>query len=96
MSARAFFDTNILIYTLEASDPRAEVAERLLASGGTVNVQVINEFVAVTRRKLRLDWPDVAKGLRRDPTSVRPPFAVDRRGSSAGDSDRASTWLRHL
>jgi predicted nucleic acid-binding protein len=63
MSARAFFDTNILIYTLEANDPRADVAERLLASGGAVNVQVINEFVAITRRKLRLGWPDVAKGL---------------------------------
>jgi hypothetical protein len=62
MSA-VFFDSNILIYTLAEHDPREPVAAALLARGGVISVQVLNEFVAVARRKLRLSWPEVIDAL---------------------------------
>jgi predicted nucleic acid-binding protein len=63
MNAKAFFDTNILIYSLQQDEPKAEVAARLLAAGGRVSVQVLNEFVDVARRKLGMPWPDVIEAL---------------------------------
>mgnify|MGYP001317279592 CR=1 FL=1 len=55
----AFIDTNIVVYLLSADRTKAERAEKLIAAGGTVSVQVLNEFTAVARRKARLDWPDI-------------------------------------
>ncbi len=52
MPAKAFFDTNVLIYAITQGDPRSEIAEKLLAVGGVVSTHVLNEFVAVARRKL--------------------------------------------
>ena len=63
MSARAFFDTNILIYAFAESDPCSDAAEALLARGGTISVQILNEFVAVARRKLAMPWQDVRDAL---------------------------------
>ena len=34
MPAKAFFDTNVLIYAVAHDDPRSAQAEELLASGG--------------------------------------------------------------
>jgi predicted nucleic acid-binding protein len=56
---KAFFDTNVLIYAVAKNDPRAEKAEALLAAGGIVSVQVLNEFVSVARRKLKMPWKEV-------------------------------------
>ena len=61
--SRPFLDTNVLLYSLTGGDPRQAVAVRLLAAGGTVSVQVLNEFANVARRKMKLSWPDVAKAL---------------------------------
>lgn len=63
MKGGAFFDSNVLIYTLAENDPREPTAARLLASGGTISVQVLNEFADTARRKLRLSWTDVAQAL---------------------------------
>jgi predicted nucleic acid-binding protein len=63
MSARAFFDTNVLVYSLGAKDPRGSQAEQLLAEGGVVSVQVLNEFTDVARRKMRMSWDDVKQAL---------------------------------
>ena len=49
---KAFFDTNILVYTA-TSDARKQRAVDCLSRGGVVSVQVLNEFVHVARRKLR-------------------------------------------
>jgi predicted nucleic acid-binding protein len=51
-----FLDTNILIYAFAADDPRSARAEALIADGGVIGVQVLNEFTNVTRRKLRWQW----------------------------------------
>jgi len=59
MSVRPFFDTNVLLYTLKDRDPRADRAEQLVAAGGVISVQVLNEFCSVARGKLGLAWPEV-------------------------------------
>jgi len=63
MSAEAFLDTNILLYAIARDDPRTATAEALLASGGVISVQVLNEFAAVARRKLGLSWDEIAEAL---------------------------------
>jgi len=59
MHGRDFFDTNVLIYAVGKNDPRASKAEELLAGGGIVSVQSLNEFVSVARRKLGMSWKEV-------------------------------------
>lgn len=63
MSVRPFFDTTILIYSISADEPRAAIAEKLLAEGGWISVQVLNEFAAVARRKLDLSWEETREAL---------------------------------
>jgi predicted nucleic acid-binding protein len=63
MPARAFFDTNVLIYSVAENDPRSDAAEALLANGGVVSAHVLNEFVAVALRKLGMSWTDVTEAL---------------------------------
>lgn len=55
----AFFDTNLALYLLSADARKAQIAEDLIAAGGTVSVQVLNEFIAVARRKFNLPWDRV-------------------------------------
>lgn len=56
---RPFLDTNVLVYAALSDDPRRPTAERLLTGGGTISVQVLNEFVNVARGKLSWSWPDI-------------------------------------
>jgi predicted nucleic acid-binding protein len=60
---RPFFDTNILIHAVSEEDARAAIAQRLLASGGHLSVQVLNEFAAVARRKLKKSWAEISGAL---------------------------------
>lgn len=57
-----FLDTNVLVYAF-STDPRAEIAEALLAKGCTVSVQGLNEFANVARRKLGMSWHEVGDAL---------------------------------
>ena len=59
---KAFFDTNILVYTT-TSDLKKQQAAACLGRGGLASVQVLNEFVHVARRKLRHDWPQIEFAL---------------------------------
>jgi len=59
MSVSAFFDTNVFVYAVVQDDPRSQQAEKLIAEGGTVSVQILNEFVDVVRRKARMPWDEV-------------------------------------
>jgi predicted nucleic acid-binding protein len=63
MNAEVFLDTNILVYAVAKNDPRAEIATALVAQGGRISVQVLNEFAAIARRKLKWPWPDVVEAL---------------------------------
>jgi predicted nucleic acid-binding protein len=59
----AFFDTNVLLYLLSEDTAKADRAEDLLAEGGVISVQVLNEFAAVASRKLGLTWPEIREVL---------------------------------
>lgn len=65
MSARSkkFFDTNILLYLLSADPAKAQRAEELVAEGGWVSVQVLNEFASAASRKLRMSIPEIRECL---------------------------------
>jgi predicted nucleic acid-binding protein len=63
MSDRAFLDTNIFVYAIVHDDPRTQDAEKLIAEGGRVSVQVLNEFAAVARREGKMSWGEVQLGL---------------------------------
>lgn len=63
MSGRDFLDTNILIYAISGDGPRTAIAETLLRQGGIISVQVLNEFVAVARRKLAMPWIEVNEAV---------------------------------
>jgi predicted nucleic acid-binding protein len=54
-----FFDTNVLLYLLSEDAAKADRAEALLANGGVISVQVLNEFASVASRKLGLSWPEI-------------------------------------
>jgi predicted nucleic acid-binding protein len=58
----AFFDTNVLVYTI-TDDARGDVARSRLSDGGVISAQVLNEFVRVARKKLRLDWAIIEAAL---------------------------------
>jgi predicted nucleic acid-binding protein len=61
--ARAFFDTNILVYLIAGEAQKTERAEELLAEGGVVSVQVLDEFVAVATRKFGAPWNQIRQTL---------------------------------
>ena len=76
MSAKPFLDTNVLIYAFAANDPRSGKAEALLAAGGVISVQVLNEFVNVSRRKLGRGWADIESALGVLRTLLDPPLPL--------------------
>jgi predicted nucleic acid-binding protein len=63
MNDKGFFDTNVLVYIVGQKDERTAVAEALVAAGGVVSVQVLNELAAVARRKLGMTWEEVGEAL---------------------------------
>jgi predicted nucleic acid-binding protein len=58
----AFFDTNILVYAQQDGE-KAERSRVLLSDGGKLSVQVLNEFVAVARRKQNKNWREIAEAI---------------------------------
>lgn len=58
-----FVDTNVLLYLLSSDEAKADRAEALLAGRIVISVQVLNEFLNVTRRKMKLPWPEVEQAL---------------------------------
>lgn len=77
MSAKVFFDTSVLLYLLAKDDERAARAESLLRRGGYISVQVLNEFATVSRRKLKLTYPEVNAALADIQLLCEPAIAVD-------------------
>jgi predicted nucleic acid-binding protein len=63
MNDKPFFDTNVILYAFRRDDTRGQIAETLLGAGGALSVQVLNEFVAVTRRKFDKSWEEVRHAL---------------------------------
>ena len=63
MHGERFFDTNVLVYAFAEDDPRSAKAEELIAGGGVIGVQVLNEFTNVAQRKLRWQWEEIEAAL---------------------------------
>jgi predicted nucleic acid-binding protein len=55
-----FFDTNALVYAFLDVTKR-EAALNLIASGGVISAQVLNEFTNVARRER--DWPEIERAV---------------------------------
>jgi predicted nucleic acid-binding protein len=71
----AFFDSNILVYAQQAGG-KAERARALLAGGGRLSVQVLNEFTAVSRRKQGKEWREIGEAISDLLALVEPPLAL--------------------
>jgi predicted nucleic acid-binding protein len=54
----SFFDTNVLLHLASGDPVKADRAERLVAAGGTISVQVLNEIANVARRKMQMSWKE--------------------------------------
>jgi predicted nucleic acid-binding protein len=50
-AADTFFDTNVLLYLVSGNTAKADRAEELLTNGGSISVQVLNEFASVATRR---------------------------------------------
>jgi predicted nucleic acid-binding protein len=84
MPADCFFDTSVLIYTLAHEKDRTVQAEALLAHGGWISVQVLNEVVTVARRKLRMPWKDVLEATAAIRSLCEPPLALTMKVHDSG------------
>ncbi len=62
-AADRFFDTNVLLYLLSGDEAKADRAEEVLASGGVISVQVLNEFASVAARKLKMPMAEIREVL---------------------------------
>jgi predicted nucleic acid-binding protein len=71
----AFFDTNILVYAQQV-DSKADRARALLADGGKLSVQVLNEFASVSSRKQRRAWREIGEAISDVLAVVDPPLPL--------------------
>ena len=55
----ASLDSNVVIYLADRDPEKAARSRALIAEGGWISAQVLNEVAAVARRKMHLAWPDV-------------------------------------
>ena len=51
-----FLDSNVILYLASSQQAKADRAEELIANGGTISVQVLNEIANVSRRKMGMSW----------------------------------------
>lgn len=54
----SFFDTNVLVYLASGDAAKANRAEAIVAAGGSISVQVLNELANVARRKMQMSWDE--------------------------------------
>lgn len=55
----SFIDTNVIVYLASGDPAKADRAEGIVAEGGIVSVQVLNEFVNVARCRMRLSREEI-------------------------------------
>jgi predicted nucleic acid-binding protein len=54
----SFFDTDVLVCLASGDAAKADRAEKIVAGGGAISVQVLNEVTNVARRKMHMSWDD--------------------------------------
>jgi predicted nucleic acid-binding protein len=88
----AFFDTNILVYAQQAGG-KADRARALLAGGGKLSVQVLNEFTAVSRRKQGKEWREIREAISDLLVLVDSPLALTLDLHAAARALAEEHWL---
>ena len=79
-----FFDTNVILYLLD-NDRKADLAARLLADGGMISVQVLNETLVNCLRKAGMTWSEAGEFL----TGIRQLCEVSTLSQETHDLGRA-------
>ena len=59
----SFLDSNIVLYLASEDLLKADRAQELVAEGGTISVQVLNEIANISRRNLGLSWAETRNFL---------------------------------
>jgi len=59
----SFLDSNVILYLASGQEAKADRAEELVASGGKISVQVLNEIANVSRRKMGMSWAETRNFL---------------------------------
>jgi len=59
----SFIDSNVLLDLASADTWKATRAEQVVAAGGTISVQVLNEVANVARRKMGMSWDELHEFL---------------------------------
>ena len=72
-AAKAFIDSNVILYLLSKDTKKADAAEAVLRAGGLISVQVLNEIANVTLRKIGMSWAETNQFL----ASIRSLCAVE-------------------
>ena len=57
-AAKAFIDSNVILYLLSKDAKKADAAEAVLRKGGVISVQVLNEIANVALRKTGMSWAE--------------------------------------
>jgi predicted nucleic acid-binding protein len=59
----SFLDSNVILYLASGEEAKADRAEELVAKGGTISVQVLNEIANVSRRRMGMSWTETRNFL---------------------------------
>ena len=59
----SFLDSNIVLYLASEDLLKADRAQELVAEGGTISVQVLNELANISHRKMGLSWDETRNFL---------------------------------
>jgi predicted nucleic acid-binding protein len=80
-----FFDTNVLVYAFLGVEKRGRAID-VLAQGGFISAQVLNEFTNVAHRKRQRSWTEIEAALAvirgRFPDII--PITADTHSSAVG------------
>lgn len=79
MPGDSFFDSNVLLYLADPDLKKAVHARSLLALGGVISVQVLNEYASVAQRKFKHGWELIAYTIEgfREALTVEPVTIAD-------------------
>ena len=69
----SFLDSNVILCLASGEQTKADRAEELMAHGGTISIQVLNEVANVARRKMGMSWADTRNFL----TTIRELLQVE-------------------
>jgi predicted nucleic acid-binding protein len=85
----SFFDTNVLVYLASSESAKADRAEAVIAKGGSISVQVLNELANVARRKMQMSWDETHAFLNmlRDLLTVHP-LTIEAHETGLGLAER--------